>query len=159
VGSTPTQSIFINLGKYGIELSSFLAIVGQIQQQWLFNNFHIMMATEDATEKVKFSSRFFLQYMVQHYIMLIRLTDQGIRNIKDTTRRADAAKSEAERIGGKLTVYWTFGKYDAIGILEAPNDEAAMQFELKVGSLGNVRTTTLKAFTEEEIAKLVDKLG
>jgi uncharacterized protein with GYD domain len=118
-----------------------------------------MMATEDATEKVKFSSRFFLQYMVQHYIMLIRLTDQGIRNIKDTTRRADAAKSEAERIGGKLTVYWTFGKYDAIGILEAPNDEAAMQFELKVGSLGNVRTTTLKAFTEEEIAKLVDKLG
>ncbi|MGH9989885.1 MAG: GYD domain-containing protein [Nitrososphaera sp.] len=43
--------------------------------------------------------------------------------------------------------------------MEAPNDEAAMQFELKVGSLGNVRTTTLKAFTEEEIAKLVDKLG
>jgi uncharacterized protein with GYD domain len=117
------------------------------------------MATEDATEKVKFSSGFFLQYMVQHYIMLIRLTDQGIRNIKDTTSRADAARSEVERIGGKLTVYWTFGKYDAIGILEAPNDEAAMQFELKLGSLGNVRTTTLRAFTEEEIAKVVDKLG
>jgi uncharacterized protein with GYD domain len=117
------------------------------------------MATEDATEKVKFSRGFFLQYMAQHYIMLIRLTDQGIRNIKDTARRADAARSEAEGIGGKLTVYWTFGKYDAIGILEAPNDEAAMEFELKVGSLGNVRTTTLKAFTEEEIARLVDKLG
>ena len=97
--------------------------------------------------------------MVQHYIMLIRLTDQGIRNIKDTTRRADAATSEAERIGCKLTVYWTFGKYDAIGILEAPNDEAAMEFGLKLGSLGNVRTTTLKAFTEEEIARVVDKLG
>ena len=97
--------------------------------------------------------------MVQHYIMLIRLTDQGIRNIKDTTRRAEAARSEAERIGGKFTVYWTFGKYDGIGILDAPNDEAAMEFELRVGSLGNVRTTTLKAFTEEEIAKIVDKLG
>jgi uncharacterized protein with GYD domain len=97
--------------------------------------------------------------MVQHYIMLIRLTDQGIRNIKDTTRRADAARSEAERIGGKLTVYWTFGKYDGIGILDAPNDEAAMEFELRIGSLGNVRTTTLKAFTEEEIARIVDKLG
>ena len=117
------------------------------------------MTTEDATEKVKFSSVFFLQHMVQHYIMLIRWTEQGIRNIKDTTRRADAARSEAERIGGKFTIYWTFGKYDAIGILEAPNDEAAMEFGLKVGSLGNVRTTTLRAFTEEEIARVVDKLG
>jgi uncharacterized protein with GYD domain len=91
--------------------------------------------------------------------MLIRFTDQGIRNVKDTTRRADAARSEAERIGGKITIYWTFGKYDIIGILEAPNDEAAMEFGLKIGSLGNIRTTTLKAFTEEEIARVVDKLG
>ena len=97
--------------------------------------------------------------MAQHYIMLIRFTDQGIKNIKDTTRRADAARSEAERIGGKFTVYWTFGKYDGVGILEAPNDEAAMEFGLRVGSLGNIRTTTLKAFTEEEIARVVDKLG
>ncbi len=97
--------------------------------------------------------------MVQHYIILIRFTDQGIRNIKDTTRRADAARSEAEKIGGKFTVYWTFGEYDGVGILEAPNDEAAMEFELRVGSLGNVRTTTLRTFTEEEIARVVNKLG
>jgi uncharacterized protein with GYD domain len=97
--------------------------------------------------------------MVQHYIILARLTDQGVRNIKDTAKRADAAKSEAQRIGGKFTIYWTFGKYDGIGILEAPNDEAAMEFELRIGSLGNIRTTTLKAFTEEEIARVVDKLG
>jgi uncharacterized protein with GYD domain len=97
--------------------------------------------------------------MAQRYIVLFRWTDQGIRNVKDTTRRAEAAKSEAEEIGGKLTVYWTFGEYDGIGILEAPNDEAAMEFELKVGSLGNIRTSTLRAFTEEEIAKIVDKLG
>jgi uncharacterized protein with GYD domain len=91
--------------------------------------------------------------------MLISWTDQGIRNIKDTTKRADAAKSEAERIGGKLTVYWTFGEYDIVCILEVPNDEAAMEFGLKVGSLGNVRTTTLRAFTEEEIARVVKKLS
>ena len=91
--------------------------------------------------------------------MLLRWTDQGIRNFKDTTRRADAAKREAERIGGKLALYWTFGEYDAVGILEVPNDEAAMEFGLKVGSLGNVRTTTLRAFTEEEIAKIIGKLG
>ena len=52
-----------------------------------------------------------------------------------------------------------FGKYDGIGILEAPNDEAAMQFGLKVGSLGIIRTTTFRAITEEEIASVVDKLG
>ena len=97
--------------------------------------------------------------MAQHYIMLIRFTDHGIRNIKDTTRRADAAKREAEKIGGKFTIYWTFGKYDGVGILEAPNDEAAMEFGLRVGSLGSIRTTTLKAFTEEEIANVVNKLG
>ena len=97
--------------------------------------------------------------MVQHYIILARLADQGIRNIKDIARRAEAAKSEAEKIGGKFTIYWTFGKYDGVGILEAPNDEAAMEFGLRVGSLGNTRTTTLKAFTEEEIVKVVNKLG
>ena len=97
--------------------------------------------------------------MVQQYIMLLRWTEQGIRNSKDTTRRADAAKREAERIGGKLTVYWTFGEYDMVCILETPNDEAAMEFGLKVGSLGNVRTATLRAFTEEEMAKITNKLG
>jgi uncharacterized protein with GYD domain len=116
------------------------------------------MTTEDTSEKVKFYSRSFLQYMAQHYIMLLRWTEQGIRNFKDTTRRADAAKREAERIGGKLTLYWTFGEYDLVCILEAPNDEAAMEFGLKVGSFGNVRTTTLRAFTEEEIARVVGKL-
>ena len=91
--------------------------------------------------------------------MLMRYTDQGIRNVKDTTRRAAAEKSEAEKLGCKFTVYWTFGKYDGIGILEAPNDEAAMEFGLRVGSLGNTRTTTLKAFTEEEIERVIDRLS
>jgi uncharacterized protein with GYD domain len=119
----------------------------------------MIIAIEDATKTLKFSSEFFLQYMVQQYIMLLRWTEQGIRNFKDTTRRGDAAKSEAERIGGKLTLYWTFGEYDLVCILEAPNDEAAMEFGLRVGSLGNVRTTTLRAFSEEEMAKVVNKLG
>jgi uncharacterized protein with GYD domain len=98
--------------------------------------------------------------MAQHYIILIRFTDQGIRNVKDTTRRADTIRGEAERMGCKFaTYYWTLGEYDAIGILEAPTDEAAMEFGLKAGSLGNIRTTTLRAFTEEEVAKVTDKLG
>jgi uncharacterized protein with GYD domain len=72
----------------------------------------------------------------------MRWTEQGVRNFKDTIKCAEAARSEAEKICGKFTSYRTFGKYDGIGILEAPNDEAAMHIGLKVGSLGNVRTTT-----------------
>ena len=86
-------------------------------------------------------------------------TEQGIINFKDTMKRAKAAKIEAEKIGGRFTSFWTFGKHDAIVILEAPKEEASMQFELKVGSLGNIRTTTLRAFTEEEIANVIDKLS
>jgi uncharacterized protein with GYD domain len=97
--------------------------------------------------------------MVQRYFILFRFTEQGIRNVKDTTSRVDAARSDAEKIGGKLALYWTFGEYDGIGILEAPNDEAAMEFNLKLGSLGNVRSNTLKAFTAEEIARVLDKLS
>ena len=120
----------------------------------------MIIATEYTTKKVKSSTAgyFFCIIMVEHYIILIRFTDQGIRNVKDTTRRAEAARSAAEKMGGKFTVYWTFGKYDGIGLLEAPNDEAAMEFGLRVGSLGNIRTTTLKAFTEEEIGSIIGKL-
>lgn len=85
--------------------------------------------------------------------------EQGIINFKDTMKRAKAAKSDTEKIGGKFTSFWTFGKYDAIVILEAPNEEATMQFELKVGSLGNIRTTKLRGFIEEEIVSVIDKLS
>ncbi len=119
----------------------------------------MIITTEYITEKVKSSvADWFSIYMVQRYIILIQFTDQGIRNVKDTIRRAEVARSEAEKIGGNITIYWTFGNYDGIGILEAPNDEAAMEFELRVGSLGNIRTTTLKAFTEEEIGRVIGKL-
>jgi len=78
--------------------------------------------------------------------------------LQDTVKRAEAAKTEAEKIGSKFASSWIFGKYDGIGVLYAPNEEAAMQFGLKVGSLGKTRTTTFRAFTEEEIASVTDKL-
>jgi uncharacterized protein with GYD domain len=86
-------------------------------------------------------------------------TEQGIMNFKDTMKRAKAAKSDTEKLGDKFTLYWLFGKYVGIGILEAPNEEAAMQFGLKVGSLGNTRTTKLRVFIEEEIVSVIDKLS
>lgn len=90
-----------------------------------------------------------------HYILLIKLTDQGAKNAKDSPKRVRAAQNEAERLGGKLTVYYTFGEYDTVGILEAPNDEVALSFVSNLASLGNVRTTTLKAFTVGEAEKIM----
>ena len=85
-----------------------------------------------------------------------RSRDKKLLGYYRTTR---GSKKEGRKVGGQLPSYWTFGKYDGIGVLEAPNDEAAMQFGLKVGSLGIIRTTTFRAITEEEIASVVDKPG
>mgnify|MGYP001062034278 CR=1 FL=1 len=93
-----------------------------------------------------------------HYIILLNWTDQGIRNVKQTTKRAEAARRMAEEAGGKLQLFYTLGEYDAVGVAEMPNDEAAMRFLLTLGSLGNVRSTTLKAWTEAEEAKIVSQL-
>ena len=91
------------------------------------------------------------------YILLIKLTDQGARDAKDSPNRVQAAQKEAEKLGGKLTTYYTFGEYDTVNILEAPSDEAALAFVSQLVSLGNVRTTTLKAFTVEEAAKIISR--
>jgi len=92
------------------------------------------------------------------YVVLINWTDQGVRNVKDTAKRAEAARKMLEKLGGKLEVYYTLGEYDLVGVAEAPSDEAQMQFLLQLGMLGNVRTKTLKAWTESEAAKIAAKL-
>jgi uncharacterized protein with GYD domain len=93
-----------------------------------------------------------------YYIVLFKWTEQGIRNVKDSPKRVEAAKKEAQRMGGKISVYFTLGEYDTVGILEMPDDETALQYLLKLGSLGNVRTTTLKAFPESEAGKMIAKI-
>jgi uncharacterized protein with GYD domain len=93
-----------------------------------------------------------------HYVILINWTDQGIRNVKESPKRAEAARKAVEKAGGKMTLYYTMGQYDIVAIAEAANDEAFMQVLLALGSLGSVRTTTLKAFTEEEASKIIGKL-
>jgi uncharacterized protein with GYD domain len=92
------------------------------------------------------------------YIILVSWTDQGIRNVKETAKRAEAARKMAEKLGGKLELYYTLGEYDLVGVAEAPSDEAEMQFLLQLSTLGNVRTKTLKAWTESEAAKIIAKL-
>jgi uncharacterized protein with GYD domain len=93
------------------------------------------------------------------YINLISWTDQGIKNIKDAPQRIDAFKKTVQAAGGKLTgFYVTMGKYDIVTIVDAPNDEALANIVFSVGSKGNVRTRTLKAFTEDQFRTMVAKM-
>ena len=92
------------------------------------------------------------------YITLVNFTDQGIRNFKDTTKRAQAFSDLVEEMGGNVKdIYWTMGVYDIVAITEAPDDETATATALKVASLGNVRTTTLRGFDLEEIEAVIRK--
>lgn len=93
------------------------------------------------------------------YVTLLRYTQQGANKIKESPARLDAARKAAEGVGGKLeSWHLTMGKYDAVIITEFPSDEAAAKFMLKTGSLGNVTTTTMKAFNEDEFRKIVSSL-
>jgi uncharacterized protein with GYD domain len=96
---------------------------------------------------------------MQTYVILYKFTDQGIKNIKDIPRLMEDNIKNFEAMGGKVIgVYTLMGEYDIISIGEAPSDEIAMTFLLALGARGNVRTTTLKAFTKEQFTAMVKKL-
>lgn len=93
------------------------------------------------------------------YVSLLQFTDQGIRNVKDTVKRAEAATAEAEKMGMKvIQVLWTMGAYDVVVVFEAPNDETISAFALKIGALGNSKTQTMRAFRREEMEKILAKI-
>lgn len=94
------------------------------------------------------------------YIALCSFTDQGVRNIKDSTKRADAVKEVAGKFGANMTqIYWTLGQYDLIAHIEAPDDASATAFALAVSSAGNVRMQTLRAFSKDEMSTILAKLA
>jgi uncharacterized protein with GYD domain len=93
------------------------------------------------------------------YAVLINFTDQGVRNVKSSVQRARAAAKAAEAGGGRfIGVWWTLGQYDAVAIIEAPDDETITQALLATGMQGNVRTTTMRAFSEEEMEGILQRL-
>jgi uncharacterized protein with GYD domain len=93
------------------------------------------------------------------YITLMKLTEQGVKSIKDFPQRIEAGRKGVEAMGGKIVgFYAVLGEYDYVAVSEMPSDEAGMQFILGLGALGNVRTTTFKAFTESEFADIVKKM-
>ena len=88
------------------------------------------------------------------YVMLANFTDQGIRNVRDVPQRWDAGRKAIEAAGGSIQFFLTMGQYDLVAIIDLPNDEAAATLALGIGSQGNIRTTTLKGFTEDEARKV-----
>jgi len=93
------------------------------------------------------------------YVTLSNFTDQGVKAIKDTPKRAEAFKQLAEKNGVKVhTILWTLGQYDVVTIVEADDDIAATALALSIAALGNVRGQTLKAFEVADMAKIVAKM-
>jgi len=94
------------------------------------------------------------------YVTLYNFTEQGFRNIKDTVKRAEAARMAGADIGIKLReIVWTQGQYDIIAISEAPDEMAASAFLLNTLKAGNVRTQTLRAYTAAEMEKILQKVA
>ena len=93
------------------------------------------------------------------YIMLLNYTQQGISKVKDSPHRAEAARALARECGAEMKdLYLTLGDHDLVAHVEADSDEAMARFALAVGSQGNVRTKTLRAFTEDEFHEIVQSL-
>jgi uncharacterized protein with GYD domain len=97
---------------------------------------------------------------VATYITLFKWTDQGIRGVRETVDRAGAAEELVSAFGATFKeFFWTLGEYDIVGVLEAPDDESATAALLAIGANGNARTTTLRAFTRDELTAILEKVG
>ena len=94
------------------------------------------------------------------YIVLSNFTEQGIRDVKDTTKRADAVKELAQKMGCTVKdIQWTVGKYDVVVTFDAPDDATMTALCLAIGSKGNVRTETLRAFSKDDMSRILAKLA
>jgi uncharacterized protein with GYD domain len=94
------------------------------------------------------------------YLMLLNWTDHGIKNVKDSPKRLDGVKKLAKDMGGEVKgFYMTLGAHDLVLIVDLPNDEKVASFALKLGSLGNVRSTTLRAYSEDDYRRIISGLN
>ncbi len=93
------------------------------------------------------------------YVILMNLTEQGIKTIKEAPKRLDAFEKTLEKAGGKLIGFYSvLGEYDYVAVAEIPTEDVGMSLLLSLGMLGNVRTKTLRAYPRQEFVKIVGKL-
>ncbi|MGB3539307.1 MAG: GYD domain-containing protein [Mesorhizobium sp.] len=94
------------------------------------------------------------------YIMLLNWTDQGVKTVRDSPKRLDAARKQLAAMGGSFReFYLTMGEYDMVAVCEAPDDAVAARFALQLGAAGNIRSRTLKAFPENAYREVIASLG
>ena len=90
------------------------------------------------------------------FVTLVKFTEQGIKNVSQTTKRAEAFREMAKKMGATVKdIYWTLGRYDAVAVFEAPDDETAIRLMLTLGALGNLRTETLRAYNAKEMGEIL----
>ena len=93
------------------------------------------------------------------YVVLATFTDQGVKNAKDSPKRAEAFKQMAKTFGVTVKdIFWTQGRYDIVTIVEASDETSAMSLNLSLGALGNIRTESLRAFSSADMMKIVAKM-
>lgn len=93
------------------------------------------------------------------FIVLGSFTDQGIRSVKESPKRAEGFKALAAKSGVKVKeIYWTLGHYDLVTVVEAADAATVTSVELAVASMGNIKTETLTAFSAEEFGKILSKM-
>jgi uncharacterized protein with GYD domain len=94
------------------------------------------------------------------YVVLIDWTEQGVRNFKESVDRYEAARSQLEGLGVQFVdIYWTLGTHDIVTVADAPDDETLAAGLLATAAAGNIRTTTLRAFSADEMRAIVDKVS
>jgi uncharacterized protein with GYD domain len=94
------------------------------------------------------------------YVSLVNWTDQGIKNFRDSVRRAEDYRGLVEKSGGQLRqLLWTLGEYDVVVVTDFPDDETATAVALQTGALGNIRTKTMKAFDAEQMSAIIQRTG
>ncbi len=88
------------------------------------------------------------------YVVLYKFTDQGLKNIKDTVKRAREVRAENEKRGFKvICTYWTQGRYDMVAIVDAPSEDAMLSGLFNIAATGNVHSETLRAHSEAEMER------
>jgi uncharacterized protein with GYD domain len=93
------------------------------------------------------------------YVMLATYTEQGLKGIKDTVKRTEAARELANKAGVTMREsFWTLGAYDLVAVFEAPDDETMTAFSLSVARLGNIKTQTLRAFSSKDMGTVLGKM-
>jgi uncharacterized protein with GYD domain len=94
------------------------------------------------------------------YVSLFNWTDQGIKNFRDTRHRADEFTKLVQSSGGRVReLLWTVGEYDLVCVVDFPDDEAGVAALLRLGSAGNIRSKTLRAFDSDEMAGIIGSAG